>query len=71
VIVGGAINFSPGGARIAATPGFVVLDDFSVSTVKRLDRLSGGLGHRTDSLAWTMSAASSSGVALLALKVAP
>jgi hypothetical protein len=32
-VIVGAINFPPGGDRIAATAGFVVLDDFSVSTV--------------------------------------
>lgn len=70
-LVLGAINFPRAGASTLATTGFTALDNFNASTV------SGRAAYRvvsatgSHSLAWTLSAASPSGAAVLALKAAP
>ena len=70
-LVLGAINFPRAAASTLATTGFTALDNFNASTV------SGRAAYRvvsatgSYSLAWTLSAASPSGAAVLALKAAP
>ena len=70
-LVLGAINFPRAAASTLATSGFTALDNFNASTV------SGRAAYRvvsatgSHSLAWTLSAASPSGAAVLALKAAP
>ena len=70
-LVLGAINFPRAAASTLTTPGFTALDNFNASTV------SGRAAYRvvsatgSYSLAWTLSAASPSGAAVLALKAAP
>jgi purple acid phosphatase-like protein/calcineurin-like phosphoesterase family protein len=70
-LVLGAINFPRAAASTLATPGFSPLDNFAASTV------SGRAAYRvvsatgSHSVAWTLSAASPSGGAVLALKAAP
>jgi hypothetical protein len=70
-LVVGGINFPHAAASTLATPGFSELDDFDASPV------SGRAAYRvvsatgSHSLAWTLSTASTSGGAVLALKAAP
>lgn len=70
-LVVGAINFPRSVTSALATPGFTSLQDFNTSSV------SGRAGYQTvsvagsRSLAWTLSGASTSGGAILALKAAP
>jgi hypothetical protein len=70
-LVLGAINFPRAAASTLGTTGFTALDNFNASTV------SGRAAYRvvsataSHSLAWTLSAASPSGAAVLALKAAP
>jgi hypothetical protein len=70
-LVLGAINFPRTATSTLATSGFASLDNFSASTV------SGRAAYRvvsatgSHSVAWTLSAASPSGAAVLALKAAP
>ena len=70
-LVLGAINFPRAAASTLGTTGFTALDNFNTSTV------SGRAAYRvvsaagSHSLAWTLSAASPSGAAVLALKAAP
>jgi len=70
-LVVGAINFPLNVSSTLASAGFNSLDDFTVSTVKgraayRVVSAAGGY-----SAAWTLSGASTSGAAILALKGAP
>ena len=69
-LVVGAINFPRAVSSTLTTPGFSELEDFNASTV------SGRAGYRvvppgTYSLSWTLSGATTSGGAILALKAAP
>jgi hypothetical protein len=70
-LVLGAINFPRAATSTLVTPGFTALDNFNASTV------SGRAAYRvvsatgSQSVAWTLSAASPSGAAVLALKAAP
>jgi hypothetical protein len=70
-LVLGAINFPRAAATTLATPGFTALDNFSASTVtgRAAYRIVSTTGSQ--SLAWTLSATSPSGAAVLALKAAP
>jgi hypothetical protein len=70
-LVVGAINFPRAVSSTLTTPDFTRFDDFNASTV------SGRAAYRvvsepgTYSLSWTLSGASPSGGAILALKAAP
>lgn len=70
-LVLGAINFPRAATSTLGTAGFTALDNFNASTV------SGRAAYRvvsatgSQSLAWTLSAASPTGAAVLALKAAP
>jgi len=70
-LVLGAINFPRAAASTLGTTGFTALDNFNASTV------SGRAAYRvlsstgSHSVAWTLSAASPSGAAVLGLKAAP
>jgi hypothetical protein len=70
-LVLGAINFPRAAASTLATSGFTALDNFSASTVtgRAAYRIMSAAGSQ--SLAWTLSATSPSGAAVLALKAAP
>jgi hypothetical protein len=70
-LVLGAINFPRAAASSLATSGFTALDNFSASTVsgRAAYRIVSGAGSH--SVAWTLSAPSPSGAAVLALKAAP
>jgi hypothetical protein len=70
-LVVGAINFPRVATSTLATSGFTALDNFTASTVsgRAAYRIVSGAGNQ--SVAWTLSAASPSGAAVLALKAAP
>ena len=69
-LVVGAINFPRTVSSTLTTPGFSELDDFNASTVS--GRAAYGIVSATGSysLSWTLSGASTSGGAVLALKAA-
>ena len=70
-LVLGAINFPRAVSSTLTTPGFSPLDEFNASSVS--GRAGYGVVSTTGSysLSWTLSAASTSGGAILALKAAP
>jgi Calcineurin-like phosphoesterase/Purple acid Phosphatase, N-terminal domain len=67
----GAINFPRAATSTLTTSGFTALDNFTASTVSGRAAYQVVSVAGSYSLAWTLSAASPSGAALLALKAAP
>jgi hypothetical protein len=67
----GAINFPRASTSTLTTSGFTALDNFTASTVSGRAAYQVVSAAGSYSLAWTLSAASPSGAALLALKAAP